>query len=230
MATVTPTLPPDQPAQPLLPPMPPNVTAVPIPSPQPLQPTFVQPEPTPTKLGSQDPVPIGISASSLGLNGSLNPPLPVGIYIIAGLTLLNFLAVFFNTNSNPVYSIVMVIDLLLAVGLFSKLEIARKVTLYAQIISAILICIVIVELISLQAKANKDYAEFNQAIAHASTIAQTPEQKTEIAALEAKSQQLRKQVGHSVDIAYVRDGLSILVDIGVIFYLTRPGVKEAFHT
>jgi hypothetical protein len=245
MEPITPLDPPNRPTQ--VPPGPPNwspqIPQAPQPpaptapldivaplAPQLPQPSVTQPQPIPTQLGSQDAVPIGVSASSLGLNGKKHPALPIGVYVVAGLTLLNFLAAFFNTNTSPLYSIVMIFDLLVAIGLLSKLEIIRKVAFYVQMLSIVSICIVVGLLVSLQLKANEDYTKFHQAISQINTTTATPEQKTEIADLQVKAQQTHNQLGHTVVVADVRDGISLAVSIGIAFYLTRSGVKEAFHS
>jgi ABC-type multidrug transport system fused ATPase/permease subunit len=209
---------------------PPSVIAPPSFTPAQQSITSPQPQPGKLSLGTNDDVPVGVAASSLGLSGKFNTRLPKGVYVIVGLVFIDFLSIFFNTNTSSIYSIAMVLDLLVAVGLLTKTEMARKAAVYVEIISIVLICIVVIMLASLDAKVNKSEAQFKQVVASLNTATETDAQKTGLAKLSTLLDQERKQLGHDINIAYIRDGISAAFSIGILVYLTRPSVKEVFHS
>ncbi len=78
----------------------------------------------PQKLGHHDEFPVGVAASSLNIK--TKPPMPKGVYVIAAVLLVIFVASFFSSDTSLVYVINMVINLLLAVGLILSKSLPAK--------------------------------------------------------------------------------------------------------
>jgi hypothetical protein len=173
-------------------------------------------------------VPIGVAASNLNLD--TRPSLPVGVYIIVLVILVNVGASFLNTNTSAVYTLAMVLDLLVAFGLLLRIEIFRMVSIILQSITIVLVALVIVGLILVQNRLNQLHSQYEQAITHLNPVTETVQQKAGIASLNKKIESQQKQVGKTIRTAYIRDGLNIVADGVVIIYLTRPRVKAAFET
>lgn len=180
------------------------------------------------KLSSKDEMPVGVAASSLGLTQPRKSPMPKGVYVIAILNLIGCIAGFIS-DSNGIYSLAMVFDLLVVCGLFLRLEAARITAVVVQMISVILTVLVIIMLIALQSRINQLDANYHQAVARINPATETPHQKDQIKQISAELSAKEKQVGRNIHRAYVIYGVSLVVDLGIVGYLTRPKVKQAFH-
>ena len=225
-----PTPPANQPAPPPAPPSGPP----PPPLEQPAPP--VEPSAQPAQEPAAPPVipgnymQVGVSASSLGLNGQPTVSLPAGVYVIAAIILVDFIATFFSSNTGNLYTFAMVFDLLVGLGLLTKIEFARKTAIFVQLLSAVLVCVVIVGLVLIQVRLNNLHSQYETAISHLNTAQETPQQKINLANLNKQVEDQTRQVGKTIDIAYIRDGLTVVFNVGAAVYLMRPGVKEAFHS
>lgn len=173
-------------------------------------------------------MPVGVSASSLGLTAPQKGPLPVGVYIIAVFSLIGVVESFLN-NSNSLYSLAMVIDLLIVCGLFLRLEVARVTSVVLQAITLILTVLVVIMLAALQARINQLDTNYHQAVSRINPATETPKQKAEIDNISGQLESQKKQVAKNIHAAYISYGITIAADVLIIWYLTRPKVKEAFH-
>ena len=84
-------------------------------------------------------------------------------------------------------------------------------------------------LVGLQNRVNTAVANYHNAISRADQGPQTPQQQQAIASANAQIKTEQKQEGKAIDLSYAVEGTSLVVGIAVVTYLTRPGVKAAFH-
>jgi hypothetical protein len=193
-------------------------------------PGFQQPQATPTTVtqAQNSAMPMGVSASSLGLNAKIQPKLPKGIYIIGGLAALDLVISFLSANTSTLYSLAVVVDLLVVVGLFTKVDLARQAAVVFQGLNIAAVILVIIGLMATESRINQLSVQYNDAVTKVSTHA-SPQEEVAIDNLNTQINLQRKQVGKAIGIDYMRSSLSLLISGGVIWYLTRPGVKAAFH-
>ncbi len=99
-----------------------------------------------------------------------------------------------------------------------------------QALTVVLTSFIIVGLFMLQARVHQLRTQADQAIARVeATNRVTPSQKAEIAQVKAQLASQEEQLGQRYKVAYVVYGVTIVVNLGIIGYLTRPKVKEAFQ-
>ncbi len=158
-------------------------------------------------------------------------PTPIGIYILFGLAIIGFTSNFFDTSEYSNYfSIAMLLDLLFAIGLLVRLEIARKIYIYLAGIIILLSIGIIILLALLQHRVAELQANLNNTInnveQNSTTI--TQDQKQQLNSVRDQLNSEQKLVGKAITFSYIKYGVSILEMAGVIVYLTRPKVKEVF--
>jgi hypothetical protein len=158
------------------------------------------------------------------------PKLPIGVYIIAGFTLLGFVSGFFDTsNMGALFTILIFIDLALAVGLVFRLELARKALIWLSAITIALSLLAIVGLAGLQSKLAQNKAAYDTAVSKIDKSKITPQQQKTLDDLQVQINAQQKKAGKAIGLAYARMGYEIVVSGAVVFYLTRWHVKEVFQ-
>ncbi len=157
--------------------------------------------------------------------------LPSGIYIIAGLNLLGFITGFFDTSqTGAMYTVVMFIDLLLAIGLILRYEIARKSLLWLSGLTLIIALASIFLLAGLQQKIKQSKTDYETAISRIDQSRITEAQKQQLQSINTTLASQEKLAGKAITFTYIKLGVATLEAVGILIYLTRPSVKEIFKT
>lgn len=170
----------------------------------------------------------------VGLTGSQikkeKKPLPIGVYIIAGFILIGFVISFFDTSQNSgIYIIVMFADLLLAIGLLIRLQVARKIIIWLQALALVLSVASLFLLIGTQQRLNTLKTNYETAINRIDQSKLTPTQKQQLDNIQNAIVIKEKQTGKTITFSYFKLGATSVASLVVIIYLTRPKVKEVFH-
>jgi hypothetical protein len=209
-----------------------NNVAEPQATSRPITPTYdpssVYPTATQTTANTpSDYAPIGLTGSQIQQQ---KVRLPIGIYIIAGYNLVGFAIGFFDSSQNSgIYTIVMLIDLMLAIGLLLRLEVARKIILWLEGITLVLTIASLFLLVGLQQRIQTLKTNYDAAISRIDQSKLTPTQKQQLDDIQAAIAVKQKQAGKAITFTYFKLGATAVGTIVVIIYLTRPKVKEVFH-
>ncbi|HSX45879.1 MAG TPA: hypothetical protein VLG27_02620 [Candidatus Saccharimonadia bacterium] len=224
-----------EPPQPLAPPMP-QAQPAPQPAPEPPAqpgPTFQPPQqpqfqPQPDQQPFNTPQPTSQAADNHVRKSRLHTRLPKGIYILAGLALLDLIISYFSGNHNHIYWLVMMVDLIIMAALLTKYNMARKAALAFQGVGLFALALVMVGLMFTEARINELSVQYNNIVAKAD-VTTTPQQEVTIDNINTQLNLKHNEIGKGIGIAYIRSSLAIFVSLGLFWYLTRPAVKAAFH-
>ncbi|HEX8762760.1 MAG TPA: hypothetical protein VF733_03280 [Candidatus Saccharimonadales bacterium] len=176
---------------------------------------------------SSNKVPMGLAGSQLQPE---KKKLPIGIYIIAGLNLLVFVAGFLDSSqSSMIYIIAMFINLAIAVGLIMRFQAARKLALGVSVLILMISGVSLFLVAGLQQRLKDRKADYESATSRIDQSKITPAQKQQLDAIRTTIAAQEKQAGKSVAVTYLKFGLTCLEGIAGVIYLTRPKVKEIFH-
>ncbi|MEI7838264.1 MAG: hypothetical protein WCI37_00590 [bacterium] len=185
-------------------------------------PSNVYPEPS---TSSQSDYPIGMTGSQMRKQ---KVRVPIGIYIIGGYTLIGFVIGLFDTTQNSIiYSIIMLLDLMLAIGLLLRLEIARKILLWLEGLTLAITILSFFTLFGLQQRLQTVTTNTNNSINRAEKINSIQNDKLEKIKLALAEE--RKKADQAIKLTYYKLGGTAAGTIVIIIYLMRPKVKEAFH-
>ena len=121
-------------------------------------------------------------------------------------------------------------DLLLTIGLFLRLEAARKLLQWLSVFTVVLSVLLIVGFVMLIQRTNHAKQEFNAAIATLEDKNLTTAQDRQVEALKTSFENLEKQIGRSAVLVYVKYSATIVAYTGIAIYLSRPKVKAVFRT
>jgi hypothetical protein len=195
--------------------------------------TASYPDPTQVPVPQTDwqhvsgPAPNGLTGSQLI---EQNAPMPKRVYVIAALCLLSFLLGLFDSSQNSVfYIVIMLINLLVAVGLLVRLELARVAMIGLMGMTLLLCGYSFINLYRLQNYINSVRREVAAVSSKADKLNPTEVQQIQITALQNALDEKTKQLGRSIDYAYIKLSLTVLESGGIIYYLLRPKVKESFR-
>jgi hypothetical protein len=156
-------------------------------------------------------------------------PLHWGIYIIAAWNMVGFALSFFSSSqTNTIYAVVMFLDLIVGIGLFFRLEVARKVMVWLAGILLVLSVISLILLVGLQQRIARSKANYNNAISHINQEQLTPQQQQQLATIQTNINNQQKEAGKAIGITYFKDSTSSVEGLVVIIYLTRPKIKDVF--
>jgi hypothetical protein len=178
--------------------------------------------------GSQSPLPTQyLTGSQLELEKT---KLPIGIYVIQAWGVIGLVLDLFDTSqTSTYYMIAFVLDILLCVGLLFRLEVARKLLVWTLGATAILSVISFLLLSGIQQRLQTEKADFQYVVSKINQSEETLQQRQEIASLQAQVNNEDKKAGKSIDLSYFKFGATLVVDITIIVYLTRPSVKGVFR-
>ncbi|HTE57272.1 MAG TPA: hypothetical protein VK694_00870 [Verrucomicrobiae bacterium] len=195
-------------------------------NPQPIQTTPQSPTDTPP--------PQGPSHKLIGMTGSQLTPekvrLPKGVIILTVIGALAFLVSFFDTSQNSIaYTIDMFLVLVTTIGLFLRLEIARKLLTVLSGVTVVLSILLIVGFVGLQSRMKVQRQRYDTAVAQLNSRSLSTTQKQQLDDMNKQLNTLEKQVGKSMQLTYIKYGLTIVAYAGAIVYLTRPSVKQNFR-
>ena len=210
--------------------------------------TWATPAPEPPKLQESAPVPVAATvadiepklelaiphSSSQFVTGSelavTKMPLPKGVYVIVGLSVIDLvLSLFRSTDNSVVFTIIMFFDLLACVGLLLKLEFVRKMLVVVATISIILTGIEVMGLLTLQDKVNQQKVHYDQAVSQVDATRITVQQREFLTEQKRKLAGLEKREGYAMTVAYIGLSMSAAVSLIQIVYLTRPRVRAVFE-
>ncbi len=156
--------------------------------------------------------------------------LPIGLYIIIGYSIIGFAAGFFDTSQNSlIYTMALLLELVMVVGLMLRQEAARKAVIWISGIIVVLSIVGIVLLTLVQHNLHDLHLRYNTAVTHIDPRKITLTEKKQLAALTTQIAQQEKQIGKVVTYTYIRLGAEIIGNTVMIIYLTRPKVKEIFE-
>jgi hypothetical protein len=157
-------------------------------------------------------------------------PLPKGMYVLIAIGVVGFVISFFDVSQNSlVYTIDLLLILTLTIGLFFRLEMARKLLFYLSILTVIGSMIAVVGFIGLQDRVNRAKQSSDAAIARLEGQALTSAQRQQLDAAKSQLDLLQKQFGKSAPFVFGKYAITIVVYSGVVIYLTRPKIKEVFE-
>lgn len=168
-----------------------------------------------------------------GLTGSQiaaqKPRIPVGVYIIAGINIVAFIATFFDTSQTSlIYTLDMLLCLLAAVGLVFRIEAARKTLVILSVITIVLSIVSAFLLAGLQGRIAASKQKYEDAVNKIDANTLSVSQKNQLADIKAELDAAEKKAGKAINYTYTLMGFYILESAGVAIYLTRPGVKAVF--
>jgi hypothetical protein len=189
------------------------------------------------------PMPVGqpdLSASNaptgqVFLTGSQLQPeaqkkLPWGVYAIVAFTLVSFILSFFdNSQASLLYTIAMLLNLLLAIGLLLRMEAARKLLLWLSGITLALAIASTVGLYMVQKRIHDLKSQYDTIVSRIDRNRMTTVQKEQLDKLTADLTEKEKQAGKAISFTYTKLGVTAVETVAVVIYLTRPKVKEFFH-
>lgn len=172
----------------------------------------------------------------LGMTGSRIIPkkqrLPRGVFAIAAVSAIGFGLSFFDGSTlGFIYTIAMILDLLLIIGLFLRLEIARKLLLWLSITLAVLNVILGGAFFMLVNRANQFEQQF---VAEAKRLNEINPQKStqdqaKLDAMQKEVEDATKQLGNLANLFYIKVGVTAVAHTCIAIYLSRPKVKESFR-
>jgi hypothetical protein len=156
--------------------------------------------------------------------------IPVGIYIIVGLQVVGVVLSFFSAaNNNMLFTLLQIVDLLLAVGLLLRLEFVRQTIIFLSALVIVFSALDSMALLAVQSKANKALANYNHAVSQLDKQSLSEQQRSQLAALNAEVQDSKKKEGHAMTIAWLNVGVEVVVSVGTMAYLVRPKVRGVFR-
>lgn len=159
--------------------------------------------------------------------------MPKGVFVIATITLIGFVASFFDSSQlSLVYTIIILLDLLLVIGLFLRMEVARKFAFWLAVTTVILNALLAGVFYMSVDRANSMEQKF---IAEAKrlqsiNVQMTREQQEYLDNMQKDVESANDALGKSQPFVYGKLGATIVAYCGVALYLSRPKVKESFRT
>lgn len=169
----------------------------------------------------------------IGLTGSRMQPekqrLPNGIYIIVTLLFLSIITSLFDSSqASMLYTVSMLVNLVLGVGLLFRLEAARKVLAVFSAILVVLYAIILVFSFALEQRVNQSVANYNAVVENIDERKLTSSQKAQLKNWEVQIADAHKRVGKEFTFMYIRTSAYIVLMLAVVVYLGRPKVKSVF--
>lgn len=164
----------------------------------------------------------------LGLFGSI----PTGVVVIAALTVVGGVATFLtpsSTGASGIATFVLLINVLLAFGLFSLNNVARIIFIVFSSLAIASSGLRLFSLIDLQNNLSKQRAAYTQELNELRSKPQTDQQEQAIAKLNLE---IKKQEGLTSSAfvrAYMIVGLQLVGSSAMVVYLLRPSVKDRFE-
>ena len=185
---------------------------------------------TPQTEGQQ---PIQSPYSQLSVDPGAVPkqksPLPKGIYVLIGLMMISVVLNFFHaSNIGDINTLVIIIEILVALGLLTRHNIARRALMVISAFYLVLSVVFIVDLVMIQNKVKTAEKNYNQAVAKLQKSELTDQGREWLANNQTEINNLKKQAGKNITRSYIYQFLSIAEASLIIWYLTRPKVKAAF--
>jgi|FreactcultureFD7_1027221.scaffolds.fasta_scaffold00860_7 hypothetical protein len=157
--------------------------------------------------------------------------IPIGVYIIIAWCVMGAIYSFFNNfEGSFLISAVIILNLFLAIGLAFRLNLARKIMVWALGANIVLLALAIVFLSAVNTKFNNAKAEYeslNAKINNSMGVDITI--KEQLRANQAQLDSLSKQLGKSLKQNYIFGGIEITTSIAAIVYLSLPGIKDKFR-
>jgi hypothetical protein len=171
--------------------------------------------------------PVGLTGSQMQ---ETKPRLPIGVFIVAFINLIGFVVGFFDSSQNSaILTIIMLLNLLLAIGLLMRLEIARAIMFWLEAVTLLISIVCFVLLFNLQHKMNNVRNDYNAAMSKIDQSQLTTVQKQQLDDLKSSISDLEKQAGKAVEFTYIKLGATTLFSAGIMVYLSRPKIKESFR-
>lgn len=155
--------------------------------------------------------------------------LPNGIYIIVALLFLSIIASLFDSSqASLLYTISMLINLVLGVGLLFRLEAARKILAVFSAILVVLYTIILVLSFALEQRVNQSVTNYNAIVENIDERKLTHSQKEQLKRWETQISDAYKRVGKEFTFMYIRTSAYIVLMLAVVVYLGRSKVKSVF--
>lgn len=155
--------------------------------------------------------------------------IPMGIYLIAGINMVAFIATFFDTSQTSlIYTLDMLLCLLAAIGLVFRVEAARKTLVVLSVITIVISIASAFLLAGLQGRIATSKQKYEDAVSRINTDTLSVTQKDQLADIKAELDAAEKKAGKAINYTYALMGFYILESAGVAVYLTRPGVRAVF--
>ncbi|HSX33606.1 MAG TPA: hypothetical protein VLF91_04690 [Candidatus Saccharimonadales bacterium] len=157
---------------------------------------------------------------------------PVGVYVIAAIILLGAGPAFLGNLAHLTwYSIVLGVDVLVAIGLLFRRELARVAMVAVSVLLLVVTIINGVNLFNDQHRINQATATYQSQIAALEQQKLTPVQQAQLASLRHKAASTQNSpLGSIFAIGYLNLAWNAAQAIVVMVYLTRPRVKDSFYS
>ena len=154
----------------------------------------------------------------------------VGVWLIILWCTGSALFSFFSKNQSSILSsITMILDVMVAVGLIFKLNLARKILIWLMGITVAISIISMALLVATNSKYTKAKQQYDAAAtAISSSSAVDITLKQQLNDQQAQIATLNKQLGKYFSYMYYFLSVEIVLGIATIVYLELPGVKENF--
>jgi hypothetical protein len=159
-------------------------------------------------------------------------PIPKGIYALAAWNAFGLITSFFDASSTGVlYTVGLLLSLLVTVGLLFRLEAMRKLYIVLSVVVALAGGFEILGLYALQARYHQAQNNYEAAVGKLDAAGRiNASQKKQLADMGKDLSAKTKSADKALTYTYAIVGTGALVNVGAAVYLTRPSVKEAFHT
>lgn len=198
-----------------------------VPTPAQASQTVYPAAPQPQTTPSSDSPYIGLTGSAMQ---EQKPPMPKGIYVISGLTVLGFVVNFFNTSSayDFLYLLAAFINLLLVVGLLLRKDIARKALVAFATLSIVLASLNAAVMGMVRYRVHDSSVRYQNAIREYRNDPARREQMRAFERLEAQMAAREQELDRLLIGLAIRTGIALSLNAAIIIYLTRPRIKEYF--
>lgn len=199
----------------------------------PLQPTPVNPQENPIYPSSTPQANTPNGDQLVGLTGSnIAPekkPVLKGVIVLFALGIIGFSINFFGGSPNPLFQILLFVDLAITFALLFRINAARQIVVVLSIIT-----IILQSLSAVQLKRTEDAlvtlkTKFDNAVSLIDEKQTSPRQQEAIDVLRKDIEAKETQTAKIIQVAYAAIALNVTVAIVKVVYLTRPKVKQAFQ-
>lgn len=173
---------------------------------------------------------IGLTSSKLR-DQQGRPELPRGVKAVGVLLFIGAIISFLDSSQYSQWFVLgNTLVLVLAVGLFARSNVARWLVMGLSSALVVLAILSLAAFVQASARFNNAVDHYHQLIAGVQNEQFTPSQIQDLQTQDKEIKRLEKQVGKAKTMTYFKYGFMIVAYSGIVLYLHRPKIREAFHT